>query len=283
MKIQEGLNDDVMVPLLGYMCTVRALHQTEATAKGLERDCANHGAHLVESRICSDQCDLKTTFISLFHSKCLENHLIVSTLGHSGCQMDKSIEKSMLRRWKILKQQSLFEEAFLSISQDALYNIVCAEMEAIKRLRAEVDQHIAKRNELACTIMRHHFASSLIRCKEVGKDQMGPGERLMCDYESVHRLNLCKDTINVFGLATRWLRHVDRCVTTRPDHCYRCNKKRPPHKPRGPKMGVECTQCGTAWFCSIECQMRDESDNVFAHMHECAFQKRRKRKGSGTN
>lgn len=267
--------DESLVPLISYMCTKRAVATTEARIKSAEHDCARRGAHLVEGFIREEQCDLKTAILSLFHNKCIAHHLAPS-LGHSGCQMDKHAEKAILKRWQILRRQSLFEEDLIYMDRTSSLDLMQLELSLIERLFAEARKLISKRNELAYNIMRRYFASSLIKCLELGKEALGPGQRLLCDYNSVEQLALCKDTDSLFELAARWLHHVDN-APRRATACYKCHRKRPPKSPAH-GAGFDCQQCGKAWFCSIQCQLDDESSNVFAHMHECDFQQRRRRR-----
>lgn len=264
--------DETMVPLLAYMCTIRSLKDAEQRLKRAERDCARRGAHLVEGYLRAEQSDLRTAVLALFHAKCLANPSSTSS-GHSGCHMDKNVEKAVMVRWSLLRRQCLFEDDLVALDRERGLALMAVEMTEMKLLGDQVDEHIRKRNELAYNIMRRYFGPALIKCLRGGMSALGPGERLLCDYNSVAQLNLCKDTDNVFELAARWLFRVDH-PPKRASSCYKCQKKRP-HKSRG--VGLDCPLCGVAWFCSIQCQLNDESENVFAHMHECEYQRQRRR------
>lgn len=275
------VDDEVLAPLLGYMCTVRSLADAEQHLRRGERDCARRGAHLVEAYVRTYQTDLRTAMLALFHAKCVGAH---TSAGGSGCQMDKTIEKDVIKRWYILRRQMLFEDGLLHMDHEAAMALMNVSMMEIRRLTERVDYYVHKRNDLAYTIMRRSFASCLIKCLEMGKAALGPGERLLCDYESVCQLGLCKDPYAVFELAANWMYHVEQPHHKKPAICYKCHKKRPvrgAQKARhggGGGGGLECPHCGRAWFCSVECQLSDESQNLFAHQYECAYQQRRRRK-----
>ena len=71
---RDEVDDEVLAPLLGYMCTVRNLHDAEQHLRRGERDCARRGAHLVEAYVRTYQTDLRTAVLALFHAKCMGAH-----------------------------------------------------------------------------------------------------------------------------------------------------------------------------------------------------------------
>jgi hypothetical protein len=93
--------------------------------------------------------------------------------------MDKALEKSIIRRWGLLRQQCLFEDELVHMKQEVALELLHAEMRHMKYAHTQVDLCVRKRNELACHIMRRFFAPALIRCLEGAKETMSPGERLL--------------------------------------------------------------------------------------------------------
>lgn len=269
--MKEGL-DPSLPDLLAYMCTSRDLVKAERKLNRAHRDCERRGAHMIEG-VMRDNPQTTVTYavFIMFHSECTKK-------GHCKCQMDKSLEKDIIRRWGLLRQQFLFDDSLVNMKQEVAIELLRVEMRQLKQVREEVDVCLRKRNELACHIMRHFFAPALIRCLEGAKDTLNPGERLLCDYTSVKQLALCRDVDSVFETAAEWLFRVDT-APPRALRCYKCDKQRP--SKRSKDKGIECAHCeGAAWFCSIQCQVWDETENVFCHKHECGFQQRRKKKKS---
>lgn len=272
--MKEGQSADESLPdLVAYMCTVSDLAKADLKLHRVHRDCERRGAHMIEGFMrCNENATMTYAVFMVFHSECTNK-------GHNRCRMDKALEKSIIRRWGLLRQQCLFEDELVHMKQEVALELLHAEMRHMKYAHTQVDVYVRKRNELACHIMRRFFAPALIRCLEGAKETMSPGERLLCDFTSVKQLALCRDVDGVFETAAEWLFRVDN-APARAVRCYKCDKPRPSKQANSKDKGVECARCeGAAWFCSVQCQVWDESENVFAHVHECGFQQRKKKRG----
>lgn len=124
-----------------------------------------------------------------------------------------------------------------------------------RSLRKELDRVLVIRNGAAYQLIQQHFARAHAKRVVLGDESLDVAERLLCDYASVEQLKISSDPTLLFFRVAQWLR------TRLPDRCRACGKQ----------ASIKCQQCGKRCFCSIPCQVQDESNRVFCHAHECGI------------
>lgn len=122
-----------------------------------------------------------------------------------------------------------------------------------RSLKKELDRVLEIRNGAAYQLIQQHFAHAHAKRMAHGDESLDVAERLLCDYESVEQLKISSDPALLFFRVAQWLH------TRLPDRCRACGKR----------ATIKCQQCGKRCFCSILCQVQDESNRVFCHAHEC--------------
>lgn len=126
-------------------------------------------------------------------------------------------------------------------------------------LKRELDRALSARNAASYQLIQQYFARAHAKRVVLGENALDPTERLLCDYPSVVELKIASDPDMLFAKVTQWLR------SRKQDCCRACGKSTK-------KKGIKCGKCGLRCFCSIVCQVEDESNRVFCHDHECITQ-----------
>lgn len=178
----------------------------------------------------------------VFHGTCSSNH---------HCCSNEGFEKEVLQRYSELAEPLEEEEK----EQGTPFYLEDGKEKELKR---ELDRALDSRNKAAYQLIQQFFARAHLKRVIQGEEALDPAERLLCDYTTVVQLKIASDPELLFRRVGEWLH------TRIPGHCRACGKSTR-------KRGVKCEKCKMQCFCSVACQVNDESNRVFCHAHECGL------------